>query len=59
MFFLATASFAVPSSSEIRVVSCWICGSRDDIRVRMEAMLVSSVVIGEGWDSVGDLNLIV
>lgn len=58
-FLLATASFAVLSSSERRAVRCSICGSMDEINVRIEAMLVSSVVTGDGSDSVDDLNLMV
>lgn len=58
-FLSATASFAVLSSSERRAVRCSICGSMEEIKVRIEAILVSSVVMGDGSDSAGDLNLMV
>ena len=58
-FFLATASFAAVSSSERRVVNCSICGSIEAMSARIDAMLASSDVIGEGSCSDGDLNLTV
>ena len=58
-FFFATASFAVVSSSERRAVNCWICGSIEAMSARIDAMLASSGVIGEGSCSEGDLNLMV
>lgn len=58
-FFFATASFAAISSSERRAVNCWICGSIEAMSARIDAMLASSGVIGEGSCSEGDLNLTV
>jgi hypothetical protein len=58
-FFFATASFAAVSSSERRAVNCLICGSIDAMSARIDAMLASSGVMGEGSCSEGDLNLTV
>jgi hypothetical protein len=59
MFFFATASLAAFSNSERQEVRCWICGSIEEMSARIEAILASSGVIGDGSGSEGDLNLTV
>lgn len=47
---------AAASRSVRRVVRWVICGVRVEMRVRMDAMLVSSEVIGVGVGELGELN---